>query len=90
MVEVPPEVLYTGAGKRIQTARIRAKGAPMGVIAVTRQPCIQMIAFPVAIPLVGRGLIRGVFRVKAGIPDADPKDAMGPADAALNLNMEDM
>jgi len=36
-----------------------------------------MIAFRVAIPLMGRGLIRGVFRVKAGIPDADPKDAMG-------------
>ncbi len=48
------------------------------VTAVTRQPCIRMIAFPVAIPPVGRGLFRGVFRMKAGIPDADPEGAVGP------------
>jgi hypothetical protein len=48
-----------------------------------------MIAFPVAIALMGRGLIRGVFRVKASIPDADPKDAMGPWLMRLQtLNME--
>lgn len=75
---MPPQVLYTEAGMRIQTARIGAKGGEMGVIAVTRQPRIEMIAFPVAIPLMGRGLIRGVFRVKAGIPDAGPEDAIGP------------
>jgi hypothetical protein len=36
-----------------------------------------MIAFPVAIPLIGRGLFRSVFQAKAGVPDADLKDTEG-------------